>query len=122
MPLDPQDAGKLRDILEFGEKVMGMVFGISIDDLMSDQKTLFAICYGLQVIGEAGWKLSGPFKRTHVEIPWPLIAGMRHRLVHDYGRIDESVIHTAATVHVPRLMSQVREILDQDERGGLTSG
>jgi uncharacterized protein with HEPN domain len=76
-----------------------------------DSKTLFATCYGIQVVGEAAWKLSNAFQEAHPAIPWSLISSMRHRLVHDYGRADESIIFQVATVQLPMLLNQVRSIL-----------
>ena len=113
MPLEADDVSKLEDMIAFGSKVVGMVAGMSLSEFMADERTLFAVCYGVQVVGEAGWKLSDSIKQQHTEIPWPLIAGMRHRLVHDYGRTDESVVFTVASVHLPHLIAQVRAILDQ---------
>jgi uncharacterized protein with HEPN domain len=52
-------------------------------------------------------------KLAHTTVPRPLIAGMRHRLVHDYGRTDENVVYQVATVHLPKLIEQVRTILAQ---------
>lgn len=111
MPLDADDASKLEDMIEYGDKVVGMVAEMDLSHFMADERTLFAVCYGVQVVGEAGWKLSDAIKQQHTEIPWPLIAGMRHRLVHDYGRTDESVVFTVATVHLPMLLTQLRAIL-----------
>ncbi|MCK6486819.1 MAG: DUF86 domain-containing protein [Planctomycetes bacterium] len=67
------------------------------------------------MVGEAAWKVSDKVKAAHTAIPWPLIAGMRHRLVHDYGRTDENVVYQVATVHLPKLMEQVRAILAQQD-------
>ena len=116
MPLDPQDAGLLRDVVTYGEKVQTMIAGLSQREFMADTKTFFAVCYGIQVAGEAAWKLSDGMKKAHTTIPWPLIAGMRHRLVHDYGRTDENVVYQVATIHLPKLIEQVRLILAQDGR------
>lgn len=113
MPLDPQDAGRLRDVIAYGEKVQAMVGGLNQEGFLADAKTFFAVCYGIQVVGEAAWKLSDGLKKANASIPWPLIAGMRHRLVHDYGRTDEHVVYQVATVHLPKLVEQVRAILDQ---------
>ena len=103
-------------MIVYGEKVRAMVGGLSQDAFVADNKTFFAVCYGIQVVGEAAWKLSDVVKKTTTAIPWPLIAGMRHRLVHDYGRTDENVVFQVATVHLPKLIEQVRGILSQQER------
>ena len=114
MPLDPDDVARLRDIVSFGSKVAAIVAGASPELFITDSKTLFATCYGIQVVGEAAWKLSDGFKQSHSLIPWPLISSMRHRLVHDYGRTDETIIYRVATVHLPMLITQVQAILEAE--------
>ena len=112
MALDADDAARLRDMLHFGSTVAAMVVGQTRESFMTDSKTFFATCYGIQVVGEAAWKLSAGFKAAHPTIPWPLIASMRHRLVHDYGRTDEAIVFQVAAVHSPALIKQVRGIVD----------
>ena len=51
---------------------------------------------------------------AHTEIPWPLIAGMRHRLVHDYGRVDYAVVHRVIIEHLPVLVAQLKAIVASD--------
>ena len=111
MPLDQDDVVRLRDITTFGSKVAAIVAGVTREQFAADSKTLFATCYGIQVVGEAAWKLSASFKQSHPSIPWPLISSMRHRLVHDYGRTDETIIFQVATVHLPLLIKQVMDII-----------
>ena len=43
-------------------------------------------------IGEQVYKLSPELKSCYPDIPWNLISGLRHRLVHDYEGINWSVI------------------------------
>jgi uncharacterized protein with HEPN domain len=111
MSLDPPDIGRLRDVIAYGEKVQAMVGGMSQAAFMADTKTFFAVCFGIQVVDEAAWKPSDSMKQAHTSIPRPLIAGMRHRLVHDHGRTDENVVYQVATIHVPKLVEQVRAVL-----------
>ena len=68
----------------------------------------------VEVLGEAGWKLSDTIKTSHTAIPWPLITGMRHRLVHDYGRVDYAVVHRVIVEHLPVLIGQLKAILSND--------
>jgi uncharacterized protein with HEPN domain len=115
MQLDPHDAGRLRDVIAYGEKVRIMVGDMTQEAFLADTKTAFAVCYGIQVVGEAAWKISDNLKKANTAIPWPLIAGMRHRLVHDYGRTDETIVYQVATVHLPTFIKQIRTILAQHE-------
>jgi uncharacterized protein with HEPN domain len=69
MPLDEGDAVRFADMIAFGDKVVAMVAGMSLSQFMGDERTLFAVCNGIQVVGEAGWKLAGDSKSRHSEIP-----------------------------------------------------
>ncbi len=65
----------------------------------------------LVIVGEAAWKLTKSFQQAHPEIPWTLISGMRHRLVHDYGGVDNVTVYRVATSSLPTLVKQVEAIL-----------
>lgn len=52
------------------------------DDLDDDEQLQFALARAIEIVGEAASKLSQDFRDSHPEIPWPLIIGMRNRLVH----------------------------------------
>ena len=43
-------------------------------------------------IGEQVYMLSPEFKTEHSVIPWGVVSGLRHRLVHDYEGINWSII------------------------------
>ena len=42
--------------------------------------------------GEQVYQLSPEFKASYPEQPWNMVAGLRHRLVHDYDGINWSII------------------------------
>ncbi len=68
----------------------------------------------LAIVGEADWKMSDSVKRGHPTVPWQLIAGMSHRLVHDHGAVDLAVVHKVVCDHLPVLIQQAEAILAQD--------
>lgn len=43
----------------------------------------------------------------------PQIRGMRNRLVHDYDRIDQAMVYTVLTKHIPILKAEVEALLSQ---------
>lgn len=43
-------------------------------------------------IGEQVYKISDEMKKEHPETVWSVVAGLRHRLVHDYEGINWSII------------------------------
>lgn len=114
MPLEPDDVGRLRDMLDFGQEAVDLLGTMTVEQMVADRRTFLAVSRCVEIVGEAGWKLSDQLKHAHTAIPWPLIAGMRHRLVHDYGRVDSSVVHKVITQHIPPLMVQIQAILTHE--------
>lgn len=61
----------------------------------------------LQILAESTQRLSETIKATEPTIPWPQIEGFRHRLVHDYFRIDEALIVRVIDDHLADLDAAV---------------
>ena len=57
-------------------------------------------------IQENAKKLSDAYKLTHYDIPWVDIAGLRNRIVHDYGNVDLEIVYITLTEDIPSLISQ----------------
>ena len=45
----------------------------------------------------------------HDEIPWTDIAGLRNRIVHDYGNVDLDVVYSTLTEDIPWLMTEIEK-------------
>lgn len=58
----------------------------------------------VQVIGEAARKVSPNFQSEHAEIARRRIIGLRHRIVHDYMRVDEDILWQVVTKDLPELL------------------
>ncbi len=117
MPLElrhePEDVGRLRDMIDYAQEAIVLLGAMTVDQMAADRRTFLAVSRCVEIVGEAGWKLSDGLKRAHTTIPWPLIVGMRHRMVHDYGRVDTGIVHTVITQHLPQLIGQLKVILAQ---------
>ena len=74
----------LEDIRTAIEKIERYTAGMTRETFVADEKTVDAVVRNLEIIGEAVRRLPDDFKQTHGEIPWPQIAGLRNRIVHDY--------------------------------------
>jgi uncharacterized protein with HEPN domain len=68
----------------------------------------------IQIVGEAANNISQDTRDQYPQIPWSVIIGMRHRLVHAYADIDHDILWTTATEAAPKLLAQVRAILETD--------
>lgn len=65
----------------------------------------FALVYAVQIVGEAVSKVSIEFRDEHPDIPWAIIVGMRHRLVHAYSDINNDILWTTVTEAAPETPS-----------------
>ncbi|HVY94688.1 MAG TPA: HepT-like ribonuclease domain-containing protein [Bryobacteraceae bacterium] len=70
-----------------------------------------AVLHHLTVIGEAINRLPSDLRNRHPEVPWLLIIGIRHRIVHAYFDLDWQILWDAAITDVPELQGQIRSIL-----------
>lgn len=80
-------------------------------DFDTDKLVRSHILRHIQIIGEAGWRISDPVKCNWPQVPWKQIAGMRHVLVHDYFEVNWTRVYETARDHVPTLRPQIEAIL-----------
>lgn len=109
-----RDDALLLDMLLWVKKVRSFNAGVSADEFVTDELRQSATLHALQVVGEAASKVSVDFQQAHPEIEWAKIIGLRHRLVHDYGRIDLSKIWEIVDQHVPPLIGILEPLIPPD--------
>ncbi len=85
----------LLHMREYAMKAVAFAEGRTRADLDDDEQFAFALRYAVGTVGEAASNVPRAVQRDHPEIPWPAIIGMRHRLVHDYERVDYDVVWDA---------------------------
>ena len=111
--MKPDDRVRLRHIADALSSATRFTEGRSREDLDKDQMLAFALLHAIQIVGEAASKISAEFRDQHPQIPWVLITGMRHRLVHAYCDINHDILWTTAT-KTSELSAQVNELLSSD--------
>jgi len=106
--MKPDDRIRLMHMAESLGHAIRFVEGHSRADLDSNQMLTFALLYALQTVGEAANNVSQEARNQLPQIPWAVIIGMRHRLVHAYADVDHDILWTTATEAAPKLLGQVR--------------
>ena len=106
-----RDQGRLRDILNAADMIRQFTEGLTREELMEDKLRYFAVVKNVEIIGEAAYMLSLPFKEQHPEIPWNAIIRMRHVLVHGYATILPELLWHTALVEVPQLRNDIAALL-----------
>lgn len=112
------DVERLKKIITTWEALDRQIVerGIIRETLLSDEFFQWAITTPLYNIGEQVYQLSGELKSMHPDMPWSAVAGLRHRLVHDYEGINWSVIVEVVFDEMPGFIEGVRRIFDEAAR------
>ena len=78
--------------------------GVTKEQYDADDTLQLALTYLVQNVGEAATKVPPDARALHPEIDWTAIAGMRHRLVHDYLNVDVEKVWHALHNDIPELI------------------
>ena len=108
---ESKDRAYLLDMREFAGQVLTYLHNKSHDDFMTDRLLRDGVAYNLQVVGEAAYQVSDGFKEANPQIDWFKIAGLRHRIVHDYRRVDDETLWRIAQKYVPPLVTELEKLL-----------
>ncbi|MDE7283152.1 MAG: DUF86 domain-containing protein [Lachnospiraceae bacterium] len=84
---------------------------IKKDDLLTEISLQWLVTTPLYNIGEHVYNLSNEYKEVHNEIQWMMIAGLRHRLIHDYDGTNWNIIADVVFEELPVLIGQLKELV-----------
>ncbi|HYR06079.1 MAG TPA: HepT-like ribonuclease domain-containing protein [Gallionella sp.] len=108
---DPR--GPLLDMRDYALEAQQLVQGHNLDDLAHDRILRLALERVIEIIGEAANRLPLDFRAKHRQIEWEKIIGMRNVLAHGYDVINNEVLWETAKTHIPKLLTQLEELLHQ---------
>lgn len=98
-----ENAAKLHEYLSAN--------GIRKENLLTDIHLQWLVTTPLYNIGEHVCHLSGEYKKAHDEVPWSMISGLRHRLVHDYDGTNWSIIADVVFEELPVFIEQLQGLM-----------
>ena len=113
MKTERNPADYLADILDASGKISNVISGLDSAQFAADEKTFFAVIRGLEIIGEAAWKIPPCVREKHPQIPWREITGMRDKLIHDYMGVNVTVVWKTVTEDLAALEIQIHRILNE---------
>ena len=111
--MNKPDAERIKKILSTWQALSKQmeVRGISRDVLLTDEFSQWAVTTPLYNIGEQVYNLSKELKAQYPDVPWSAVAGIRHRLVHDYEGINWSIIVETVYDEMPGFIESVQRVL-----------
>lgn len=88
------DTERIKKIISTWQALQNQIkeHSITKEQLLQDEFLQGAVTTPLYNIGEQVYKISDEMKQQQPEIIWSVVAGLRHRLVHDYDGINWSII------------------------------
>jgi uncharacterized protein with HEPN domain len=109
--MNDNDLVRLRHMLDAGREALSFIEGRTSEDLRGNRMLLLALIKEIEIIGEAASRISAESKGALPAIPWPLVVGMRNRLIHAYADVNLMVVWSALTIELPELLRELESVL-----------
>ena len=106
------DQQRIVKIYEYASKLNAYIkeHHVTQEEVLTDFSLQWLITTPLYNIGEQAYHLSAEYKATHSYIPWYMISGLRHRLVHDYDGTNWNVIALVVFEEILMLLEQLEQL------------
>ncbi len=108
------DTVRLRHMLDHAQEALSMASGKQKQDLRQNRMLELALVRLIEIIGEAASRVSPEGQKEYPSIPWPLIIGMRNRLIHGYDQVDHSILWDTIEFDLPPLITELEKILESE--------
>lgn len=106
-----EDRQRLNHIISAIEKIDKYTAEVDYTHFESNEMLQDAIFKNLEIIGEAAYKVTAKTKEKHDHIEWRKIEGLRHKLVHDYYKIDLEIVWQTKDKSLPKLHEEISVLL-----------
>jgi uncharacterized protein with HEPN domain len=93
----------LEDMLKGIKSIEKYTRGMSLSEFKAKDMVIDAVLRNLEIIGEAGKKVSKEIRSDYSEKEWKKICGLRDILIHDYISVDIAIIWDIRSNKLPKL-------------------
>ena len=109
------DRKRIERIISTGKMLMEYVESECITEelIHTNVKVQWTVTTPLYNIGEHTYHISKELQAAYPQIPWRQVAGLRHRLVHDYEDTDWSIISRTVFKALPAFIEQLDGLLSE---------
>jgi len=108
----------LSRIIEESAAIIDYVDGYDCQAFIDDERTQKAVCMTLINIGEKVKNLTSEIKVDNNQIDWRSIMVLRNIAAHNYDSLNMDEIWVVASVDIPVLFKEAKEILKSHEKQG----
>ena len=107
-----RDESRIRHMANALAKIVEKSHGITRKVLVAGEDNTELIIRYLTILGEASNNISDDYAASHPEIDFNGMAGLRHKLVHDYANIDMDIIWDVIKNDIPVQYPAVKALAD----------
>jgi len=100
----------IDQVKEAANLALSYVDGFSKIDFLADVKTQQAVTMNLIIVGEVASRILtkyADFARSHENLPWQEMKGLRNRIAHGYFEINQETVWDAVTLDLPDLLKSL---------------
>ena len=110
---------RLGDIIDDARRIDVFLEGMTLDDFLASERTLFAVERLLQRITEAAIQIDpADAERLGGDFPVGKMRGLGNRLRHEYADLDRAMVFEIARIEVPALAVVAEIALSSDMTDG----
>ena len=107
---------RVEHILDAIAKIQLYTSGLDEQSFAANSLVVDAVVRNLQVIGEAARQVPQDVQVQFPDVPWKLMMGTRHVIVHGYDVVRLDIIWQTVQVDLPPLVPRLLEVLDAVQR------
>lgn len=105
------DAIRLQHMLDAAREALSFTAGKTRSHLDTDRMLVLSLVKSIEIIGEAGGKVSLDCRSECPAISWADIIAMRNRLIHAYFDINLDIVWQTVKEELPPLMIELEKVL-----------
>lgn len=102
---------RIEHIVDAIEKIQRYTADMTFEQFAADERTVDAVIRNFLVIGEATGHVPDHVRASTSAIPWRLMEGMRHVLVHDYDTVKLETVWQTVNEDLPPLIAPLRGLI-----------
>lgn len=106
-----RDKGRLENILEACQLLVSKKNEDTLETIKADAIRFYGYVKLVEIIGEATYKLTREYRDSHTMVPWKMMEGMRHVLVHDYYKISPEKLWETIEHDIPELIPVIERLI-----------
>lgn len=90
-----------------------MMYGVSLESFLTDERTVRAVSMTLINIGELVKNTTDELREAHRDIPWRAIAGMRDITAHKYQTLRKEDVYNTCIEDIPVFEAQLKALIQE---------